>query len=323
MLKILLIDDEDLELEGLESMIQGLNLDFLVCGKARNGVQGLELAERLRPDVILSDVKMPKMDGIEMAQELQRAGIESYLIFISGYQDFVAAQEAVNLGARAYLLKPVNCESLKKILIQAGGSVLKREQEREEKKMIHQQKERLERWSKSAALKKLMLKKNLSEEEREEAAFQIKIPFVDGWFAVGIFKVGKLDEDYVSENDLPEILCEIAEKQNAFQPVLIRSNEVAFLFNYPAMLPEKTVVDYLMAAGEELVTAAVKQWDETGIRFYMGGPERQMNGIPKLTEQAEKTMQESRWMGSSFVIFYEEQPDNMTIQAVKMVEQII
>ena len=323
MLSILLIDDEDLELDGLEAMINGLAMDVSVCGRARNGIQGIEIAAKLHPDVILSDVKMPRMDGIEMAKKLRDAGEDSFLVFISGYQDFSAAQEAIALGAGAYLLKPVNCESLKKVLIQAGGKVLKREREQAQRTRLVEQEEKLSYLKKQSDMKKLLLKQTLTDQERKELAKQIPIPFDDGWFAVEMAETKKLQEEYYFENELPAELLEEVKDSQLLPPVLFASGRVVFLLNYPAMLPEKTVTEYLMETGERLAKCCAVLWNEAGLRIYASGPTRELAEIPTLMEQANRVSKEPRQAGALPVVFYEEQPDTLTMQAVRTVEQII
>ncbi|MFR5899107.1 MAG: response regulator, partial [Neglectibacter timonensis] len=107
-MRVFLADDEDLELFGIEKMLSDMPLELEICGTARNGEEGLRRILELCPDVVISDVKMPKLDGVAMTRRLREQGFSGEIVFISGYQDFSCAREAVSLGAREYLLKPVN-----------------------------------------------------------------------------------------------------------------------------------------------------------------------------------------------------------------------
>lgn len=106
MLKILLVDDEELVRRGIVLETDWEALDCMVVAEASNGQEGLEAAEKYHPDLIICDIRMPKMDGIEMLRILREAGNPAYVIFLTGYSDFEYARSAIKLSAADYLLKP-------------------------------------------------------------------------------------------------------------------------------------------------------------------------------------------------------------------------
>lgn len=107
-MRILLVEDEIRIREGIIKLVNKLNKDFKIIGEADNGLEGLELITKLRPDLIISDIKMPQMDGIEMLQELANKGIKHKVILLSAYSEFAYAQKAIKLGVNEYLLKPIS-----------------------------------------------------------------------------------------------------------------------------------------------------------------------------------------------------------------------
>ncbi len=109
--KILLVDDED-EIRGRISSLIERDSGFLVVGKAGNGHDAYELVEELRPDVVLTDIKMPFIDGIELARMLKRDFPTVKVAFISGYDEFRYAQEAINLNVISYLMKPITIDDI-------------------------------------------------------------------------------------------------------------------------------------------------------------------------------------------------------------------
>ncbi|MBR6541683.1 MAG: response regulator [Anaerotignum sp.] len=114
--KILLVDDEE---EVRTSMIQKIDWEksgFVVIGDAENGKDALEKIEILEPDVVLTDIRMPYMDGLELAQELRRQRPSVKVVIFSGYDDFVYAKQAIQLNIIEYILKPVNARELTDIL---------------------------------------------------------------------------------------------------------------------------------------------------------------------------------------------------------------
>lgn len=98
---------------------------FSVAGCAKNGLDALHLFKDNKVDIIISDVKMPQMDGIELLKKIHTEHPQIPFIFISGYDEFVFAQKAINNGAFAYLLKPIDVDELLDILIRAQNYLLK------------------------------------------------------------------------------------------------------------------------------------------------------------------------------------------------------
>ena len=117
--KILLADDEEEIREGIVRKLDWENIGYTVVGSAENGLEALEKAERLQPDVVITDIRMPFMDGLELGAKLRAFLPSAKLIFFSGYDDFEYAQRAIQLNAAEYILKPINAaeltETLKKL----------------------------------------------------------------------------------------------------------------------------------------------------------------------------------------------------------------
>ena len=104
---ILLIDDHPMLRTGVKQLIS-MAPDITVVGEASNGEQGIELAESLDPDLILLDLNMPGMNGLDAARAVLEQRPECKVIFITAYSLFQYAHEAMHLGACDYLLKPVH-----------------------------------------------------------------------------------------------------------------------------------------------------------------------------------------------------------------------
>ncbi len=107
--KVLLIDDEPSALEGMLLWIDWRELGFEICGTCGNGQEGLRLIGELDPDLVITDVNMPLLNGLEMigAWQQQAGGREIKFVIISGYSEFEYAQTAIRYGINHYLLKPV------------------------------------------------------------------------------------------------------------------------------------------------------------------------------------------------------------------------
>jgi response regulator NasT len=104
-LKILIAEDEGLVAAGLKSQVEALG--HQVVGLAKDGVEAVELTERLSPDLVLMDVRMPRLDGIQAAKKLQET-MPTPILFITAHSDIQLAADASKVGALGYLIKPVN-----------------------------------------------------------------------------------------------------------------------------------------------------------------------------------------------------------------------
>ena len=106
MMKVLVVEDEEMIRKGIVLAVDWAALDCVVVGEASNGEEGLQAAERYAPTLIITDLKMPKMDGIEMLRRLREAGNNAFVIILTAYDSFAYAQSALRLGAVDFLLKP-------------------------------------------------------------------------------------------------------------------------------------------------------------------------------------------------------------------------
>ena len=117
MLRICLVEDESYALKILERKIMHLGAGYEVVGAAYNGIDALEVIQRQQPDVVLTDIRMPDMDGIALADYISKHQPHITTVIISGYQDFQYARTALKLGVSDYLLKPVAVEELRDCLL--------------------------------------------------------------------------------------------------------------------------------------------------------------------------------------------------------------
>ncbi|PKM52177.1 MAG: DNA-binding response regulator [Firmicutes bacterium HGW-Firmicutes-7] len=119
MIKVVVVDDEEFIRRGMVLTTPWDDFNCEVVGEAKNGKEGIQLIRRLNPDIVITDIRMPIMDGIVMIRELF-GNVDSEYIIISGYDDFKYAQQAIKLGVQDYLLKPIEdsefYNTLKKII---------------------------------------------------------------------------------------------------------------------------------------------------------------------------------------------------------------
>ncbi|MCG7406268.1 response regulator [Paenibacillus sp. ACRRX] len=128
--KALLIDDEVHILNNLKIVIPWEDMQVEIIGTARNGAEALDLVRLHEPDLILCDIRMPVMDGMEFLREVRKMGSESEVLMLTGYQEFEYARIALQHGVRDYILKPINYEELEDIVRKISDIIRSRKMEK-------------------------------------------------------------------------------------------------------------------------------------------------------------------------------------------------
>ncbi len=143
MYKVLLVDDERTILEGISAIVDWEAQDTELSGTARNGVEALDFIQTEQPDIVISDIVMPGLDGIQLLQKAHETHPFIKWIFLSGYGEFDYAQTAMQFGVKHYLLKPSNEEKIshaidavKQELVQEKNDILNRLLQNEQKEQL-------------------------------------------------------------------------------------------------------------------------------------------------------------------------------------------
>ena len=151
---VLIVEDEKLIRQGIRTMIQRSGVPVEVIMECGNGEMALEILQSQKVDVMFTDIRMPKMNGIELVQKVQELPEKPIIIAVSGYADFAYAVEMMRMGVREYILKPVEREKIQDIMKKLDQEIAQsQESSRTSKRLGHQQ------------LKYLMLNEQTTEEE--------------------------------------------------------------------------------------------------------------------------------------------------------------
>lgn len=124
MVGVLIVDDEKLTREGLATRIPWEQNGFIVCGTAESGYEALDQIERSIPDIVILDIRMPEMDGIELLSIIRHTYPSIRTILISGYDEFSYAQQAIESRAFSYILKPIDDELLLRNALRARDEIV-------------------------------------------------------------------------------------------------------------------------------------------------------------------------------------------------------
>lgn len=140
MYKVLLVDDERIILEGISGIVDWAGAGTKLIGTARNGLEALDKIAQERPDIIISDIKMPGMDGLQLAAKLAETFPDIKLALLSGFGEFEYARAAMHYGVKHYLLKPSNEHKIAEVLRELAEEL---DQERQQEQFVTRLREEL------------------------------------------------------------------------------------------------------------------------------------------------------------------------------------
>lgn len=142
MYSVLLVDDERTILEGIAQVVDWQSAGTVLAGTARNGLEAWDRIVADPPDIVISDIRMPGMDGIQLAANVSRDYPQTRIILLSGYGEFAYAQSAMQYGVKHYLLKPCNETAITEALKEAAAEL---DQSHENERFVAGMKERLQK----------------------------------------------------------------------------------------------------------------------------------------------------------------------------------
>ncbi len=138
MQKVMIADDEERICRLIEALVDWKALDMEVAAVAHNGLEALEFADRFRPDILITDIRMPGCSGLELIEKVKKRMPELEIIIISGYAHFEYAKSAIKFGVGEYLLKPINKAELTMTLERLRAKIEARLREKEDIQQMEQ-----------------------------------------------------------------------------------------------------------------------------------------------------------------------------------------
>lgn len=211
MIKLLLVDDESVTRNGLMKHIPWGELGVDIVRDAKDGIEALETAERFQPDIIVSDIKMPGMEGIKFCEMIRERYPDCKIIFISGYSNKRYLKAAIEISALSYVEKPINIDEMKEAVRKAVALCLESEKKRADDLNINRVVHENLPFLKQKIILELIRRKHDTEKILKDLEF-INAGFdTDGLFGVMVVKIdiagGTANEDDSSvQNAVLEIV---------------------------------------------------------------------------------------------------------------------
>lgn len=188
--RIVLIDDEKNIVEGLKVLIDWEALDCEIAGSAHDGRAGIELIRSLEPDIVISDIRMPQMTGLDMIRAVSEFS-EARFIILSGYSDFEYAKTGISLGVTDYVLKPVDEDELIAAVRRACAEIGHRRQELRDRQNLEEECARAVACARDYLLRDFASGYFETDEEALRALDGIDLPFGDGWHTALYFQLSE------------------------------------------------------------------------------------------------------------------------------------
>lgn len=185
MFRVIAIDDEELELEAMKSLVDWQSADATLIATAKNGEEGLEKIIALKPDIVITDISMPKLDGISMIEKALEMHSDAIFVILSGYGEYEYTSRAMENGIKHYILKPIDEEKVLTALKKAECDKKKKD---ESIKNAEEKEKAIETFEPSAkrGFFHSALKGSLNEDEWSFYKDHLKIDQVHGLFAFTI-----------------------------------------------------------------------------------------------------------------------------------------
>lgn len=196
---ILVVDDEQEIIDAMVKRVNWNEMGFTIAGSAGNGVEALEIAASVNPDVVFTDIKMPYMDGLQLASKLREQYPNIKIVIGSGFDEFDFAREAMALGVYEYLLKPINTEDLKRVFTKLHDLIDDEREKRNSVQYLEKYYEKSLTTIRENFLSMLVegsLTENFSENFLKE--FGIEFNSINGPFVVGVIHVSRSEDSEVS-----------------------------------------------------------------------------------------------------------------------------
>lgn len=229
MKKVMLVEDEDFILQGIKYIIDWEEISMEVVAMAHNGKEALTMFQENPVDIVVTDVEMPCMNGLELLGEIRKFNTRTRGIILSGYDEFEYARKALHLDVEEYILKPVNEDQLKAALIQAGKHL-----DELDRKRAGNMEDKIG-WIR-------FLKGKLAREE--EAKFYQMLPKVEKNEKV-YAAIMKIDTDTMeSTGGMMNILAELQNLRKKLKPIYLAPDTLFLLLYMPQNTKDEEILEY-------------------------------------------------------------------------------
>lgn len=306
MLKMIIADDEQIVRNGLKKIFPWEEFGIEIIAEAVNGQEALELCTQLRPDILFTDIRMPLMDGLEVAIKLREQGSEIKIIILSGAQDFNFAKTALSINAEGYILKPIKVNELKDVIKKVIRNIsMEKNKEQKMEQLMKQLQENM-LIIREKFLRNLIAGFYSSEQEVRDKLeyFKISLEPEESVIVtvVQIDDYNQMIERYSEEDkqllsfSVNNVLDETVKNYNCGFSFSINENEFIIIFN-PKGRNNKKCIDIC-----EEISAYINRFLDLSVSIGIGHPVNQILQLSSSYKSAKVVMQYRFYSGKGSIL---------------------
>jgi two-component system, response regulator YesN len=312
-LKLLLVDDEEHTRIGIRKVIDWQSHGIEICAEARDGIEALELIEMHKPDILLTDIRMPEMDGLQLIEQVSTHFPSIKCIIMSGYEDFSYAQKALKLGVTDYLLKPCKKQEIMETVLKVKSSI---EAERQQEKSYEQLRSQFQESYpvlKERHLTKLVQTDNHSHLRTYEILSKLNIHFPFEYTSIILLSIDnfyRFSEDYSSE-DME--LFKFCIKNIAEETISDKHNCVVFEYNNDIVVIINKDTSIEVSSTSPLVDELkenINKFLPFTVSIGLSNCYRGLNQISQSYIEASKALQAKHFIGENKIVAYSDISDD-------------
>lgn len=313
--KILIVDDETIFRKGLRSMISAMDQDWEVVGEARDGYEALDMLQTLQPEVLLTDIRMPRMDGIQLQQVARERFPDLLCVVISGYDDFTYVRQSLRQGAKDYVMKPIERDELARVLGEMKRKLANKAQR--DSKAIAPKEDYLIRQHVSEHLIAGFLRGSMHESELQLLQ-KIGVDFTHPYYMCIVIKMDKssVGRDRFKRADpslfhlyIQQFAQEILNRRAKAFCFVMSDTDVVGLLN----LPHPSAMDHIAEAAET-IRKQIKSLSNLTVTIGMGQPAEGIRQIPRTYNEAEIALLYRLIVGGDKVLDYAQTAAGRAVQ---------
>ena len=323
MIKVFLVEDEIIIREAIHKMIPWAEYGFELIGEAKDGEMALPLIKKSKPDVLITDIKMPFMDGLTLSRLVKKDLPNTKIIIISGYDDFDYARQAITLGIEQYLLKPISKDEFLEVL---EGIRSKYKKENEQKLYYQKFENEIKAYEKNAQRDffELLVSEDVDLQRIYEQADRLQIDIMAQCYNLVLFDIGA-KSDYQNVGD--RYSNDAADVQNKIDEFFINNRSYQLFrnqqFNYAVLIKgDENEIGQITAECIEFLKTTFEQNGTLEWFVCAGKSVERLSMMSECYKEAMKSFA-YRYLGYRYVFSYEniektEKDEDMNLQNIDM-----
>lgn len=215
MIKVFLVEDEKVIREAIQKIVPWAEFGFELIGEAKDGEMALPLIRKTRPDVLITDIRMPFMDGLTLSRLVKKELPDTRIVIVSGHDDFEYARQAISLGVEQYLLKPISKSAFLEML---EGLRVKFQKENEQKLYYRKFENEIRAYEKNARREffEMLISENADLQKLYDMAEKLQLDITAQSYNLILFAVSSREDYWNTQDGYSQIVAETQSQIDEF-----------------------------------------------------------------------------------------------------------